>query len=133
MLYPRHRATNLFLQTSFELHSRKRMDPLLRVCVYVCACVRAHVCVLKGEQREVPHSSNKHALTPVGCLIIQHNSDTLPENSIRFHRLRAQSHKTVPQSLYTPRLLLVLLPIWIQTRGDNDPVPLGKPILNPGC
>ena len=60
---------------------------------------------------------------------LSHNSiqfwHYLPGDSIRFNRLRAQSHKTAPttDADHKSKLLLVLLTNWIQIRDSYDRPP----------
>lgn len=51
----------------------------------------------------------------------------LARDGARFHRFRAQPHKTVPVSHSQPRLSPVLLADWLKSRGSHNP-PSSSPI-----
>lgn len=75
-----------------------------------------------------PHNKQFSGM-PARCPSIQLCSDTLLRDSGRFHRLSAQSHRTIPTT-YTHfrhwsqvQITPVLLPDWLEVRGSNDCLP----------
>ena len=122
------------------------------VCVCVCMCVCVSVCVCVCVCRRNPYHQQ-------AILWIQLRSDqslsrvrlfTAPQfnstgtlcyllgDSIRFHRLRGQSHKTAPRThtldtSQKPGLLTVLLTNQPQIGCSNDTLQLRMPMSSPGC
>ena len=100
------------------------------VCMYMCVCV----C------RRNPH--HQQAILWIQLTALQFNSTGtlcyLLGDSIRFHRLRGQSHKTAPpidtlDTSQKPGLLTVLLTNQPQIGCSNDTLQLRMPMSSPGC